>query len=149
MHKRAMGPGSFVGSVLVAMAMAIALPVSAHHSFAGYDMTKTFTAQATIKEFRWGAPHSAAVFVIKGPDGKPQEMTVTSAAPTMFVKQGFKPKDFRVGDKVDIAWHPTRNGAVGGILSSMKLPDGRTFKDGEFGQISAGEDAKAAAPPAQ
>jgi len=125
-----------------ALVIAAAAPVSAHHSFAGYDMTKTNTAQATIKEFRWGAPHSAAVFIIKGADGKPQEMTVSSAAPTMFVKQGFKPRDFKVGDKVDIEWHPTRSGAVGGILSTMKLPDGRTFKDMEFGQLSATEAAK-------
>jgi len=27
--------------------------VWAHHSFAGYDMTKTLTAEATLKEFRW------------------------------------------------------------------------------------------------
>jgi hypothetical protein len=131
------------------VAMAIALPVSAHHSFAGYDMTKTLTAKATIKEFRWGAPHSAAIFVIKGSDGKPQEMTVVSAAPTMFVKQGFKPKDFRAGDKVDITWHPTRNGALGGILASMTLPDGRTFKENEFGQLGSGAAAKPAAPPPQ
>ena len=149
MHKRAMDLRSLVGSMLVAIAMAISLPVSAHHSFAGYDMTKTLTAQATIKEFRWGAPHSAAIFIIKGPDGKSQEITVATAAPTMFVKQGFKPKDFRVGDKVDITWHPTRRGAAGGILASMKLPDGRLFKDVEFGQISAGEGAKPAAPPPQ
>lgn len=129
--------------------MAVAVPVSAHHSFAGYDMTKTSTAQATIKEFRWGAPHSAAVFVIKGADGKQQEVTVASAAPSMFVKQGFKPKDFRAGDKLEITWHPSRSGAKGGILSSMKLPDGRVFKDTEFATINAEEAARAAAPPAQ
>jgi Family of unknown function (DUF6152) len=147
MHKHAMGPVSFFGSMLVAMAMA--LPVAAHHSFAGYDMTKTLTAKATIKEFRWGAPHSAVVFVTKGPDGKPQEITVQSGAPTMFVKQGFQPKDIRSGDKVDIAWHPTRNGAPGGALASMKLPDGRTFKDNEFAQATAIQAEKVAAPPPQ
>ena len=131
------------------VAMSIALPVSAHHSFAGYDMTKTVTAPATIKEFRWGAPHSSVVLVIKGQDGKSQEVTVGSAAPSMFVKQGFSPKDFRVGDKVDITWHPTRNGAPGGVLSSMKLPDGRTFKDTEFAQAVAGQAERAAAPPPQ
>jgi hypothetical protein len=146
MNKRAMGSGSFVGSML--MAMAIASPASAHHSFAGYDMTKTLTAAATIKEFRWGAPHSAVVLAMKGPDGKTQEFTVASAAPSMFVKQGFTPKDFRVGDKVDIGWHPSRNGALGGVLSTLKLPDGRTFKDAEFAQASASQAEKVAAPPA-
>ncbi|HEY5755972.1 MAG TPA: DUF6152 family protein [Steroidobacter sp.] len=146
MQKRATALRVFLWPMLL---MAIAAPVSAHHSFAGYDMSKTSNAQATIKEFRWGAPHSAAVFVIKGSDGKQQEVTVASAAPSMFVKQGFKPKDFRVGDKVEISWHPSRSGATGGILSTLKLPDGRVFKDTEFAAINAAEAAKTAAPPAQ
>lgn len=108
------------------------LPVAAHHSASGYDFKKTETAQATIKEFRWGAPHSSAVFTIKGPKGQPQEILASSASPAMFLKQGFKPRDFKVGDKVEIAWHPTRSGAPGGILSTIKFADGRVFKDDEF-----------------
>jgi len=127
--------------------MAIAGPVSAHHSFAGYDMKKNLSAQATIKEFRWGAPHSSAVFTIKSPDGKPENITVAAAAPTAFVKQGFKPKDFRVGDKVEIMWHPTRAGTPGGIIAQIKLPDGRTFKETEFQTLNTGVAADAAAPP--
>jgi hypothetical protein len=110
----------------------VALPVSAHHSASGYDMKKTQTAQATIKEFRWGAPHSAAIFMIKGPKGEPQELPTSSAAPASFLKKGFKPRDFKAGDKVEIAWHPTFSGVPGGILVSIKFPDGRVFSDPEF-----------------
>ena len=117
----------------------VTAPVFAHHSFAGYDMTKSISAQgATIKEFRWGAPHSAVIFVIKGADGKPQTINLASGSPTTFMKQGFKPKDFRVGDKMDITWNPTTSGAAGGLLASMKLPDGRTFKDSENQAVSTG-----------
>ena len=56
--------------ISAAVALAIAAPASAHHSGVGYDMSKTLAAEATIKEFRWGAPHSAAVFVIKDKDGR-------------------------------------------------------------------------------
>jgi hypothetical protein len=115
------------------LAMAITAPVWAHHSFAGYDMTKTLTAEATLKEFRWGAPHSSAVFMIKGPDGKIEVMTVAAAAPAMFSKQGFNPKDFQVGDKMEITWHPSTSGHIGGMLAGMKLPNGHEFKDAEVG----------------
>jgi hypothetical protein len=115
------------------VAMAITAPVWAHHSATGYDYSKTLSAEATIKEFRWVSPHSSVVFVIKGPDGQPENMTVTSATPAMFAKQGFTPKDFHVGDKVDISWHPAKSGHLGGALASMKLPNGRVFKDVEFG----------------
>jgi hypothetical protein len=134
-------------SLCTFLMLAITGPVLAHHSFAGYDMKKSLTAQATIKEFRWGAPHSSAVFIIKGSDGKPENITVAAAAPTSFVKQGFKPKDFRVGDKVEIMWHPTRAGNPGGIIAQIKLPDGRTFKDTESQTLNTGVAADAAAPP--
>lgn len=110
---------------------------AAHHSAAGYDFNKTESAQATIKEFRWGAPHSSIVITIKGANGRPEDVALASAAPTSFVRQGFKPKDFRIGDKVEIAWHPTKNGNPGGILETMKLGDGRVFKETEFSSQAA------------
>ena len=118
---------------LAALASAIAvLPVSAHHSAAGYDLKKTLTAHATIKEFRWGAPHSSGIFVVKGPKGEEQEVPTSSASPGVFMRSGFNPKDFKVGEKVEITWHPTRSGKPGGILSSIKFADGREFNDQEF-----------------
>jgi hypothetical protein len=120
------------------VAIAIAAPVWAHHSFAGYDMGRALTAQAALKEFRWSAPHSAAVFVIKGPNGKLENITVASATPATFSKQGFKPRDFQVGDKMEITWHPSKSGRIGGILASIKLPDGRVFKDVEINPTITG-----------
>jgi hypothetical protein len=132
-------------SALAALVSGVmALPVFAHHSAAGYDMTKTETAQATIKEFRWGAPHSSAIFVLKGPKGEQRVLVTSSAAPNIFLRQGFKPKDFQVGDKVEIMWHPTRNGTDGGILARIKFADGRVFTDMEFAaQINAIESREA------
>jgi hypothetical protein len=121
----------------VILAAGLAAPLSAHHSGAGYDMSKTLSAQATLKEFRWGAPHSAAVFIVKGEDGKPQEMTMAAATPSAFTRQGFKPRDFKVGDKMEITWHPSKSGA-GGALAGMKLADGRKFGDVEIGLLSGG-----------
>jgi hypothetical protein len=48
------------------LAMAITAPVSAHHSAAGYDLSKTLSAPA--------------------------------------------------GDKMEISWHPTKSGHLGGML---------------------------------
>jgi hypothetical protein len=124
--------------------LAVAAPVSAHHSPAAYDMNRTMSAPATVKEFRWGAPHSSAVFLIKGANGKPEEVVMVSSTPATFMKQGFKPRDFKVGDKVEVTWHPAKNGS-GGQLDSMKLPDGRTFKETEFtpsGRPVSGEAGK-------
>jgi hypothetical protein len=121
------------------IACAMISPVLAHHSFVGYDMGKTLTAKAVLKEFRWGAPHSTAVFTIKDADGKDVDMTIASATPTMFVKQGFTPRDFKVGEAMDVAWHPARNGNLGGALAGITLADGRKFKDTEFQELTKKE----------
>lgn len=108
-----------------------ATPSFAHHSFASYDMTKVVQAAGTIKEFRWGAPHSSMVVVYKDPRGKAGQMSIISGSPLMFSKQGFAPRDFHSGDKVTVGYHPTVSGAPGGALATLALPNGRTFTDTE------------------
>ena len=149
MKKHAIKSLMLSAGVSAAVALAIAAPASAHHSGLGYDMSKTLAAEATIKEFRWGAPHSAAGFVTKDKDGKPQEINVASTTPAMLVRQGFTLHDFKVGTKVEITWHPAKSGVLGGTLATIKLPDGRVFKDAEFGPrgSQAGSPAGAGAPP--
>ncbi len=116
--------------VLAAATVGAAMPAWAHHSFGGYDMTKTMTAHATIKAFHWGAPHSEAEFLILSQDGKAQQILLQGAAPGAMIKQGFHPKDLRPGDTVTITWHPSRIGS-GGQLATILFSDGRVFKDTE------------------
>lgn len=115
---------------LAAVAFASAIP--AHHSATGYDTSKTEVAQGTLKEFRWGAPHSTLVFAIASKDGKSRDISMGGGAPGKFVKQGFNPRDFKVGDKMEVSWHPARNGSPGGLLTHLKLKDGREYQDDEF-----------------
>jgi hypothetical protein len=103
----------------------------AHHSFAAYDMTKSVSTQATVKEFRWGAPHSSVILVVKLPDDKTQELSLVTGPPEVFARQGIKPKSWRAGDKVQATYHPNFNGSPGGALVSLTLPDGRIFTDTE------------------
>lgn len=115
----------------LALAVAGSVPAMAHHSFAAYDMVKVASASGTIKEFRWGAPHSSMVLIYKDKSGKDAEMSLVSGSPLMFAKAGFAPRDFKRGDKVSVTFHPNVNGAAGGALASITLPNGRTFSDAE------------------
>jgi hypothetical protein len=107
-----------------------AVPAIAHHSFAAYNMSKIVAAEGTLKEFRWGAPHSSMV-LIYAVNGKPTQMSIVSGSPLMFSKQGFSPRDFKRGDKLKITFHPNTSGLPGGALASLKLPTGKTFSDTE------------------
>ena len=114
----AVGVGAMTGSAL------------AHHSFAAYDMSRTLSAEGTLKEFRWGAPHSSMVLIYLE-KGKPKEMSVVSGSPLMFSKQGLTPRDFRRGDKVNVTYHPNISGLPGGAMSTIRLPNGKSFSDTE------------------
>ena len=122
---------------LSAAAILAAGPALAHHSFNAYDMSKVETVSGSIKEFRWGAPHSSMVLVFLDKDGKEQTMSVISGSPLMFAKQGFAPRDFHRGDKVTVTYHPNISGGQGGALSTLTLPDGKTFNDGEATAVAA------------
>jgi hypothetical protein len=89
-----------------AMAAISAAPAFAHHSFNAYDMSKTESASGSIKEFRWGAPHSSVVIICIDKSGKQQTMSLISGSPLMFSKQGLAPRDFHRGDNVTVTYRP-------------------------------------------
>lgn len=120
----------FMGLTAAAGIGMIAGTALAHHSFAAYDMSRTLTADGTLKEFRWGAPHSSMVLLYID-KGKPKEMSIVSGSPLMFSKQGFAPRDFKRGEKVRVTYHPNTGGSPGGAMSSLRLSNGRTFSDSE------------------
>ena len=134
-----------LGLCAVAAASFAAAPAFAHHSFSAYDMTRTETVSGSIKEFRWGAPHSSMVVIYVDKNGKQQAMAVATGTPVALTRAGFSPRDFRFGEKVTITYHPNVSGGAGGALSSMTLPDDRTYRDNEAG---AAEKRDAPPPPA-
>ncbi|EIZ79582.1 hypothetical protein WSK_1815 [Novosphingobium sp. Rr 2-17] len=128
----------FLAAMVGQIVLMAPMPAWAHHSFAAYNMAKTVSAAGTIKEFRWGAPHSSVVLVYKDKAGKEGQMSIVSGSPLMFAKKGFAPRDFKRGDKVHITYHPNANGLPGGALASLTFSNGRIFSDDE---------AAKAAPP--
>jgi len=139
----------FAGGYAIALAAGlVAAPASAHHSFAAYNMNKIAAAAGTLKEFRWGAPHSSLVLTYTDADGKPAEMVINSGSPLMFVNQGFQPRDFHGGDKISITYHPYIDGARGGALATLTLPNGHIFSDSEADRAALGAANAGGAPSA-
>ena len=120
-------------SVAVCFGLSVS-PAHAHHSFAAYDMGKTATAEGTLKEFRWGAPHSSLVLVYLE-KGQPKQMSIISGSPLMFARQGLSPRDFKRGDKIKITFHPNSSGQPGGALAGLSLPNGKSFSDTEAARV--------------
>jgi hypothetical protein len=117
-------------ALLLALAAFAVTPVLAHHSFAAYDQTVTKSVTGTLKEFDWNAPHSSMTIAFTDATGKVDEVAVTTGAPASISGQGFKPRDFKVGQKATMTWHPNRNGVPGGELVDFTLEDGRVLRGG-------------------
>jgi hypothetical protein len=97
---------------------------SGHHSFAGFDMTKTVTLTGTVKQFQWMNPHSWIQVIVNDDKGNPVEWSIEMSSPTSLLRRGWKPKTLKPGDKVTVVAHPLQNGQSGGSFVSATLADG-------------------------
>ncbi len=130
------------GSVFVACCVAVVATaaVSAHHSSAGIDRTRTVTLDGTVKEFRWQNPHSWIALDVPNDKGAIETWSVEMTSPAFLLRSGWKASSIKSGDKVSVIVRPMRDGTPGGLFVSVTLPDGRVL-----GERPA---APAAPPPA-
>src|ERR1700756_2645308 len=97
-----------VAGVLVSLLM-VAVPASAHHGTAAYDLDKVVTMKATIAEFLWMNPHCEIVFDGKDPKGRVERWALETHPPTMMVSRGWTRKSLSPGEMVTITFHPAKN----------------------------------------
>lgn len=104
----------FTAAAVLGLLAAVYVPSSeAHHSFAMYDQSKTFTWQGTVKKFQWTNPH-CHIFIL-GPPNRDNPDTVgdwdiEAAAPNILTRQGWNRDIVKAGDKITVVGHPVRSG---------------------------------------
>jgi hypothetical protein len=104
-----------------------ALPALAHHSFAIFDHTQTYTLKGTVQSFQWTNPHGyIELDVAEGPKGI-DKFTVELTSINMLRRAGWKSSDVHAGDEVTAIVAPLLSGEKGGLLLELKVPDGRTL----------------------
>jgi hypothetical protein len=104
-----------------------ALPALAHHSFAIFDHTQTYTLKGTVQSFQWTNPHGyIELAVAEGPKGL-EHFTIELTSINMLRRAGWKSSDVHEGDEVTAIVAPLLNGDPGGLLLELKVPDGRTL----------------------
>lgn len=103
------------------------LPAAAHHSFAIFDHTQSYTLKGTVVSFQWTNPHGyIELDVAEGPAGI-DRYTVELTSINMLRRAGWKSSDVHAGDEVTAIVAPLLNGEHGGLLLELKVPDGRTL----------------------
>ena len=112
-----------VGSLL------LATPLAAHHSFAIFDHSQTYTLKGTVLTFQWTNPHGYMELDLSEGQG-PKDVdrfTVELTSINMLRRAGWKSSDVKAGDEVTAIVAPLLNGDSGGLLLELKVPDGRTL----------------------
>ncbi|HET7607610.1 MAG TPA: DUF6152 family protein [Gammaproteobacteria bacterium] len=110
-----------------ALLFGVGLPAAAHHSFAIFEHSKTYTLKGTVQSFQWTNPHGYIdLEVADGPPGI-DHYTLELTSINMLRRAGWKSSDVSVGDKVTAIVAPLMNGQHGGLLLELKMEDGRTL----------------------
>jgi hypothetical protein len=109
-----------------AIALAVAVPAMAHHSFnTFFDMSRTIAIEGVVTSFRLVSPHSEMLVDVPDASGKPVTWRITARTGAVNAKrEGWKAEDF-IGKKVKVEGNPSRR--EGGTAMTAGLV---TFMDG-------------------
>lgn len=103
--------------VIAVFALAVTIPLSAHHGNAAYDVSKMVTVKGVVTEWFWANPHCLLKFDAKDEKGEVQHWVVEANNVPSMSKVGWTKSSFKPGDDVIVTMTPPKNGSrVGRII---------------------------------
>ena len=113
----------FVFSGVVAVPHA----AEAHHGWAEFDSTSEVTFQGTVTDFHFTNPHCVVDFDVKDEKGPVRKWQGEFYSPLELGRKGWTAATLQPGDKLTIAGHPAKNGALAIHITSIRA-NGNEFK---------------------
>ena len=115
------------GMAAVAVCVAMAAPLAAHHSAAMYDDEKVVELNGTIKEMQWSNPNIWIQVVVDN-NGQKTEWSVEGGSPNSLSRNGWRATTFKAGDAVTMRVNPMKDGSAGGSFIGVKFKEtGKTL----------------------
>jgi hypothetical protein len=105
-------------------------PATAHHSFAVFDNETVVILAGTVTEFEWVNPHSWIYLTVADESGAARDWSVELGSISASTTAGWTSDTVKPGDAVTIEMNPLRDGARGGHLVTITLPDGAQLTSG-------------------
>jgi hypothetical protein len=105
--------------IAIAAALTVAgaaLPLTAHHSHANYDISTWLVMEGKVKQIVLIAPHSIVYLDVKNEKGELTTWALEATNPRGIEGNGVKREDVRAGDTVKARCHVLRDGAKGCLL---------------------------------
>ena len=117
----------YVVPVIGFLTAAAGVTVSAHHSFAPFDLSMEKTITGTVSRFEWTNPHSWIWVDVPNEKGGVDSWAVEGMSPNYLARRGWSKSTLKPGEKITIAIRPLRNGQNGGMFVRATLADGRVL----------------------
>lgn len=123
--------------VVPAVVLLAAGPALAHHSFAMFDSAKTLTFEGTVRQFQFTNPHSWLQIVAQDGTGSVKEWSLEMNTLVGLRRGGWRAGSLKPGDKVNVVFHPIRDGSSAGQLLTVTLADGTVLNAQANGGVPA------------
>ncbi len=112
---------------LVAIAT-LAVPASAHHSFAVYDADTVITLTGTVARYDWTNPHVYVFVDIDGEDGEAVEWALEGESTALLSRAGWSRTTLAPGDRISARVYRNRNPEQHEArILTVVTPDGTTL----------------------
>jgi hypothetical protein len=97
-----------------------AAPTIAHHSFAMFDQTRQVNMSGIIRHFAFANPHALFHVAIANDRGQTSTWTLEGGSVQQLASMGWSSQSFRVGDRVEVSFHPMKDGSHRGQLLNIR-----------------------------
>jgi hypothetical protein len=112
----------FGGLVIAALAMAGAA-LSAHHSFAAFDMSKEQTITGVVSRFDWTNPHTFIWVDVTSEKGATETWAIEGMSPNYLGRRGWSKNSVKPGDKITVSIRPLKESKTGGMFIRAQIGD--------------------------
>ena len=89
--------------------MSMTAPLSAHHSRAMFDVTELISVEGVVTDVQWRNPHMWVTLDVPGPNGTKESWGFEGSGAASMVASGISPQILKVGNRVKIIAHPSRD----------------------------------------